>query len=152
MSSYLHSFQCWKFREKLCEEVCFDESIGSKPSSQLWCSDCIKLDTEIQMRHMTHREGEGGEVEASAPGTHGDAACGAAPTEMPWWEQKSGSDDSGFTAIEPSDIEDFVAWSDAEVAKAYAAGEDLPQTREATGFGSQRFGYYTGRNNHKGVQ
>ena len=43
-----------------------------------------------------------------------------------------------------------VAWSDAAVARAYAAGEDLPQTREATGFGSQRFGYYTWRNNYQG--
>ena len=88
-----------------------------------------------------------GGLAAGSGGNHGSYE---EPPDVPWWEQKPGSDDSGFTALEPSDIEDFVAWSDAEIARAYAAGEDLPQTREATGFGSQRFGYYTWRNKYKG--
>ena len=88
-----------------------------------------------------------GGLAAGSGGNHGSYE---EPPDVPWWEQKPGSDDSGFTALEPSDLEDFVAWSDAEIARAYAAGEDLPQTREATGFGSQRCGYYTWRNSYKG--
>ena len=60
VSSDLHTVQCWKCDEKFCGELCFDESLASKPSSHLWCSYCIKLDIEVHMRHMPHLGKEAG--------------------------------------------------------------------------------------------